>query len=138
MKKLLILPVFALASCAPTVTQSPTYIDSRTYTTTCAAALDEVARVAPTLRPASLGGLGTWPPYTVANRNANTLTLISTSTAYSGAFGGLTPITNSTSSVWSCAEAAGLAALTVSSTGQREDFMRAIHNAFFGAITLPK
>ncbi|UQN05509.1 hypothetical protein [Deinococcus sp. QL22] len=138
MKKLLILPLLALASCAPTVTGTPTYVDLQGYLATCAAALDEVARIAPTLRPASLGGATIWPPYMVANRTATNLTVTSTTTAYSGVFGGLTPVVNSTSSLWTCTEVPGLATLSVSSTGQREEFARASHAAFFGAINLPK
>lgn len=130
------LPVLALVSCAPTVTQTPTYIDLQGHRATCAVSLDEMARVAPVLRPASLGGATIWPPYVVARRTATTLTVTST-TAVSGVFGGLTPSVKSTSGLWTCTEVPGIAMLSVRSTGQREEFARASHVAFFGAINLP-
>lgn len=47
------LPLFVLASCAPTAMQTATYTDTRTYRCTCAAAFAAVVRMAPSLRPAS-------------------------------------------------------------------------------------
>lgn len=136
-KTLLILP--ALASCAPTVVQTPTYTAQRSYATTCAAALDEVARVAPSLRPASFAGLGGWQAYSVASRSANSLALTSSSTSYgTGPLGGMQQNTSNTTSMWSCTEGGGRATLTVSSTGQTERSTNAVHDAFFRALNLPQ
>lgn len=124
MNRLLILPALIFASCAPTVQQTPTYTDTRSYATTCAVALAEVARVAPSLRPASLGG--GWPAYSVLASSASSVTVQSRE----GQFTATTTV--------ACTETAGRATLVMSSTGQTDSATRAGHAAYLGALQLPQ
>lgn len=138
-RNLLILPsLLALASCAPTaVIEKPT-TDSRTYAATCAQALDALAVAAPSIRPASLAGLGGWNAFEVSGRtDAGLVTTARTVTRGTVSYGVVTTNQNTTAITWKCAEANGKATLIASSTGQQLNYAMTTLQAFWQVITLP-
>lgn len=118
--------VIALASCAPTATVETPTTDRRVYAATCAQVLDAVAIAAPSIRPASLGGVGGWQAFQASGRTPSTLVTQARSTTLGT--GTATTIT------WMCSEADGTATVTASSTGQRSDYAQASLTAFWQII----
>ena len=121
--RLLLLTVATLSACAPAVVETPVKA-SRSYAQTCAAALNAVQDAGLQIRPTD-----GWNTYHVVSASPERVLLV-TELRFTSA-------SATTSSVWTCAESAGAATLTVSTTGLRGDVADNLHRAFFSVLDRP-
>ncbi|MEF2277845.1 hypothetical protein V3W47_06000 [Deinococcus sp. YIM 134068] len=128
MKRMLLLSALTLAACAPTVQQAPTSSTStaqRSYRSTCPIVFASLNAVAVRTRPADLLG-GGWPALTLRERAQNRAVFVSQR-------GGAQVVVTGT-----CTETTEGVTLTLTSTGQRESALAALHQALLSGIDAPR
>lgn len=140
MKKTVLLPALALAlaSCAPTVQQDPVYTKSQTYTGTCAEALAQLDAVAIRTRPAVLFGVNSWTPLKQTSKGENGAAYVSTNSTSVVSYGVVTPIGGTVTVVANCSQVGDKATVTLSSSGQQQNYINTLNDALLKGITLPQ